>query len=90
VNKATIKTNLTTTAANVTYYGGTIGAGIGFYHLLDDRNPIAIAVLITFVLTVEGLLRTLLDELLNVATPQQDSDATTAATVPAKTEETAR
>ncbi len=88
MNKQRIKTNAVTTAANITYYGGTIGAGLGFYNLLDDRGSVAIAVLIVFVLTVDGVLRTLLDELLSVATPEDSSD--TAAAVPAKTEEATR
>jgi hypothetical protein len=89
VNKQRIKHNAATTAANIAYYGGTISAGLGFYHLLDNRNPLAITALVVFVLTVEGLLRTLLDELLNVSPTGQDTNATTAA-VPAKTEEAAR
>ncbi|MFD5848380.1 hypothetical protein [Streptomyces chartreusis] len=89
MNKQRIKTNLIGTAANVTYYGGTIGAGVGFYSLLNDRNPAAIAVLVVFVLTVEGVLRTLLDEVLAAVTPDEDSDATATVSL-VKTEEAAR
>lgn len=80
-----IKANTVTTAASVIYHGGTIGAGIGFYTLLDNHSPIAIAVLVVFVLIVEGLLRTLLDELLDVDTSHSSDTVTAAATT--KTEE---
>ena len=88
MNKQRIKTNLIKTAANVTYYGGTIGAGLAFYNLLNNHSPIAIAALVVFIVTVEGLLRILLDEVLD-ATTQKDSGAT-AATAPANTKGGAR
>ncbi|MEW2402153.1 hypothetical protein [Streptomyces sp. NPDC046862] len=63
MNKPRIKANAIKTAANALYYGGTLSAGLGFYNLLDDRNPVSIAVLLVFTIVVEGLLRTLLTEL---------------------------
>jgi hypothetical protein len=75
VNKQRIKTNATAIAANITYYGGTIGAGLAFKQLLNDTSALAVATLIVFVLTVEGLLRTLLDEAFD--TPRaKDTQAT--------------
>jgi hypothetical protein len=75
MNKQRIRRNVVTTAANVTYYGGTIGAGLGFHHLFNNPGALGIAVVIVVVLTVEGLLRTFLEELLNVATTEQDQNA---------------
>jgi len=75
MDKQRIRRNTVTTAANVTYYGGTIGAGLGFHHLLNNHSALGLTVVIVVVLTVEGLLRTLLDELLNVANGEQDQNA---------------
>jgi hypothetical protein len=90
MNKQRIKTNAVTAAANITYYGGTIGAGLAFHHLLNDSGALAIATLVVFVLTVEGLLRTLLDEVLNVATDRTQGKDTAQAVSLAKTEEATR
>ena len=91
MDKNRIKTNLIKTAANITYYGGTIGAGIGFYELLNDHSALAIAVLIVFVFTVEGILRTVLDEVLDAVSPSREQAADNAAAVSlAKTEEATR
>ncbi|MFD9249487.1 hypothetical protein [Streptomyces bottropensis] len=65
MNKPRIKANALKSAANIAYYGGTLGAGIGMYELINDPSAIAIAVVIAFTLLVEGLLSTLLTELLD-------------------------
>jgi hypothetical protein len=68
VNKARIKTNAAKTAANVTYYGGTLGAGVGFYELMNQPSALGIVIVLVFTLTVEGILRTLIDEALDAVT----------------------
>jgi hypothetical protein len=73
VNKR-IQRNAATTLVNITYYGGTISAGLAFDHVLNSRTPLAMTTLVVFVLTVEGVLRTLLGEFMHAVTPQQDTD----------------
>ena len=70
MNKQRIKTNAIKTAANTTYYGGTLGAGIGLYELLNQPSALGIVIVLVFTLTVEGILRTLIDEALDAVLPQ--------------------
>ena len=70
MNKQRIQHNVATTLVNITYYGGTIGAGLAFDHLLNDHSPLAMTTLVVFVLTVEGVLRTLLGEFMDALTSQ--------------------
>ncbi|WP_086733408.1 hypothetical protein [Streptomyces glaucescens] len=88
MNKQRIKTNTIRTTANIAYYGGTLGAGVAFYELLNQPSAFGIVAVLVFTLTVEGLLSTLIDEILDALTVQQPVD--TAATVSAKAEGSAR
>lgn len=63
-----IKAHALNTTAAITYYGGTISAGLAFYHLLNNTNALAIVTLIVFTLTVEGILRALIDEITTAIT----------------------
>jgi hypothetical protein len=65
VNKPRIKANAIKTAANIAYYGGTLGAGVGMYQLMNQPTPIGIVIVLVFTLTVEGLISTMLTELLD-------------------------
>ncbi|CQR59276.1 hypothetical protein [Streptomyces leeuwenhoekii] len=87
MNKQRIKTNTIKTAASVTYYGGTLGAGVAFYELMNQPSALGIVTVLVVTLTVEGILRTLIDEILDALTPSQP---TTAASTLAKTEGSAR
>jgi phosphate/sulfate permease len=60
-----MKANALKSAANIAYYGGTLGAGVGMYQLMNNPAPISIVVVLVFTLTVEGLLSTLLTEALD-------------------------
>lgn len=92
MNKTRIKTNAINTVSNITYYGGTLGAGVGFYELLNKPSALGIVTVLVVTLTVEGLIRTLLDEVLDAFTRHQDTaPATTATTTVAITpKETSR
>jgi len=84
VNRNRIKANALTSAANIAYYGGTIGAGLGLYELMNNPGAIGIAVVLVFTLIVEGLLSTLLPELLDrpMARLTAAAAATTTSSVP--------
>jgi hypothetical protein len=60
-----MKANALKSAANIAYYGGTLGAGVGMYQLMHNPSPIGIVVVLVFTLTVEGLISTLLTEALD-------------------------
>ena len=74
MNKQRIRYNAATTLANITYYGGTISAGLAFDEILNSHSPMAMTTLVVFVLTVEGVLRTLLTEFMHLVAPQHDTD----------------
>ncbi|WP_045562755.1 hypothetical protein [Streptomyces sp. FxanaA7] len=65
MNKPRIKANAIKSAANIAYYGGTLGAGVGMYELMNQPTAVGIVVVLVFTLTVEGLLSTMLTELLD-------------------------
>ena len=65
MNKPRMKANALKSAANIAYYGGTLGAGVGMYELMNNPSPLGIVVVLVFTLTVEGLLSTMLTELLD-------------------------
>ncbi|MGP3737933.1 hypothetical protein ACTWJ9_33660 (plasmid) [Streptomyces sp. GDS52] len=73
MNKQRIKTNAINTTANITYYGGTLGAGIGLYELMNQPSALGIVAVLVFTLTVEGILRTLIDEALDSLLPAADT-----------------
>ncbi|MFJ4473252.1 hypothetical protein ACIP2X_37960 [Streptomyces sp. NPDC089424] len=78
MNKTRIKTNTAQTAANITYYGGTLGAGVGLYNLLNKPDALGFVFVLIVVLTVEGILRTWIDEALD-AFHRSNTPATPAA-----------
>ncbi|MEU8469569.1 hypothetical protein AB0F30_16875 [Streptomyces sp. NPDC029006] len=80
MNKTRLKTNAINTASNIAYYGGTLGAGAGFYQLLNKPSALGIVTVLVFTLTVEGLIRTLLDEVVDAVIRRHDTDPTTATT----------
>lgn len=89
VDKQRIKTNATITMSGIAYYGGTIGSGVWFMKASDTSNPLTVAVLVVFVLLVEGILRTLLDEVFTVGAPGKKARFATTTGRPAKAADTA-
>jgi hypothetical protein len=79
-----MKANALKSAANIAYYGGTLGAGVGMYQLMNQPSPIGIVVVLVFTLTVEGLLSTLLTELLDKPGTRQAATAVPAPVTTAK------
>ncbi|MCX4571619.1 hypothetical protein OOK48_35455 [Streptomyces viridodiastaticus] len=73
MNKQTVRTRAAHTLANITYYGGTIGAGITLYDLMNKPSTLGFIVVLAFAFVVEGVLRTLTDAFLDTVVPQ-DSD----------------
>ncbi|MFE0207014.1 hypothetical protein [Streptomyces sp. NPDC058985] len=70
-----IKTNAIKTLANITYYGGTLGAGVGLYELLGQPTALGIVVVLVFTLTVEGILSTLIGEAATALLPAEQDTA---------------
>jgi hypothetical protein len=73
VNKQTIRTAAAHTFANITYYGGTIGAGITLYDLMNKPSNLGFIVVLAFTFVVEGVLRTLIDAFLDTVLPQDSN-----------------
>ncbi|MEW2187785.1 hypothetical protein AB0900_31340 [Streptomyces cellulosae] len=85
MNKQTLRTTATHTLANITYYGGTIGAGIAFYNLMNKPSNLGFIAVIVVILTVEGILRTLVNEFLDAVIPEDTTPAADVVSLPKET-----